>query len=139
MTYADADVVTTMVKLGTNVLNDSLIQLALNYGDNCIFAQIPEMDIPTPTPQVIVDAANLYAAVNLLDIYYQSSDIRNPTAKAFETNANSMMAGFIEEYGNVGHKLYTRNNSCKDRPFKGSWTQDKRYKRDGALGRWPEG
>jgi hypothetical protein len=96
ITFADEAALTVLVQdVPTNIQETNMAQ-ALTFADQRIRNKVQRVTLPHPTPDAIIQAANLYAAVIILDAYYKSNEARNPAAAAWEKQAKELIDDYLD-------------------------------------------
>ncbi len=117
---------TKEVKMGihNDETYEALQTKAIDYADKKINNKLKKQSVPLPTTSEIetlkskltsedeaikkeaekdpltgiFEAGNLYAAAFIFTTYYSSSDTISPTSKAYQTDADEFVEGYISEY-----------------------------------------
>lgn len=95
MSYTSAEAVLKRIK-GFSV-SDDLMAESILAADNLINMQIDENMEGAATNPLLVQAGTYYAAMDIIDAMYDTTENRSPTAIQYEKLADRLVAKFIEE------------------------------------------
>lgn len=102
-------------------LTPELLDEALSAADDFINEKVDEKSIPTPTPQLLVRAANYWAKMEILDAFYNTEEHRSPTAAKYEERALTRREQYLKENPTqVEEKRYSHSHTPGDPMFRES-------------------